>query len=49
MDQDRGQPDKRLNLNSLKIRAEVLKTKVDGAIDTLFDAFGKAETVPATT
>jgi len=44
-----GSQIKRLNLNSLKIRAEVLKTKVDGAIDTLFDAFGKAETVPATT
>lgn len=37
---------KRLNLNSTKVRAAVLGTKVDGAIDTLFDAFG---TVDATT
>lgn len=26
-----------------KVRAEVLKTKVDGALDTLFDAFGTTE------
>lgn len=38
----------RLNLNSSKVRAEVLKTKVDGAIDTLFDTFGTTETAPTT-
>lgn len=37
---------KRLNLNSPKVRAEVLRTKAEGAIDSLFEAFGTSEVVP---
>jgi adenine-specific DNA-methyltransferase len=38
-----GSQIKRLNLNSFKVRSEVLKTTVDGAINNLFDAFGTTE------
>jgi type III restriction enzyme len=38
----------RLNLNSPKVRAEVLRTKVDGATDTLFNVFGIKESILAT-
>jgi type III restriction enzyme len=41
-----GSQIKRLNLNNSKVRAEVMKTKVDGAIPSLFDAFGTVETAP---
>jgi type III restriction enzyme len=40
-----GSQMKRLNLNSTTVRSEVLKTKVDGAMDTLFEAFGTSEAV----
>ena len=41
-----GSQIKRLNLNSRRVRAEVLKTKVDGAMDTLFNVQGTAATAP---
>jgi type III restriction enzyme len=41
-----GSQIKRLNLNSPKVRAEVLRTKAEGAIDSLFEAFGTSEAVP---
>jgi len=44
-----GSQIKRLNLNNATVRAEVMKTKVDGAIDTLFDAFGSVDSSPPTT
>jgi type III restriction enzyme len=44
-----GSQIKRLNLNSTKVRAAVIATKIDGAIDTLFDAFGTLNASPAIT
>ena len=41
-----GSQIKRLNLNSSKARVEVLKIKAEGALDTLFGAFGTSEPVP---
>ena len=38
-----GSQIRRLNLNSSKVRLEVLKTKTEGAIDSLFEAFGTSE------
>lgn len=39
-------PIKRLNLNSRQVRAEVLRTNVEGAIDTLFNVPVNAATAP---
>lgn len=44
-----GSTIKRLSLNSQNVRTKVLATNVDSAIDTLFDAFGTAETASAVT
>ena len=41
-----GSQIKRLNLNTKNVRERVLATKVDGAIDTLFNAHGTTETAP---
>lgn len=43
-----GSQIKRLDLTKKSIRDKVLATLVDGAIDTLFNAFGTTETAPAT-
>ncbi len=40
-----GSQIKRLNVNSPQVRANVLATNVDSAIDSLFDAFGTAEAI----
>lgn len=40
-----GSQIKRLNVNSAQVRARVLATNVDSAIDSLFEAFGTAEPV----
>ncbi len=42
-----GSQIKRLNVNSALVRANVLATNVDSAIDSLFEAHGTAEVTPA--
>lgn len=44
-----GSQIKRLNVNSTQVRAKVLATNVDSAIDSLFEAHGTVEAVPAST
>ncbi len=41
-----GSQIKRLNLNNRNVRACVLATNVDGALDTLFNSVGTAENIP---
>jgi len=41
-----GSQIKRLNVNSAQVRAKVLATNVDGAIDSLFEAYGTTEAAP---
>jgi type III restriction enzyme len=41
-----GSQIRRLNLNVGKVRSEVLKAKIDGAIESLFDTLGTTETAP---
>jgi type III restriction enzyme len=40
-----GSQIKRLNVNSAQVRTKVLATNVDGAIGTLFEAFGSSEAI----
>jgi hypothetical protein len=42
-----GSQIKRLNVNSTQVRAKVLATNVDSAIDSLFNAHGTMEGAPA--
>jgi type III restriction enzyme len=44
-----GQQISRLNVNSQNVRAKVVATNVDSAIDSLFSAFGTSEAAPAST
>jgi len=44
-----GSQIKRLRLDSQQVRAQVLATNVDNAIDTLFDTYGTSETAPVST
>ena len=41
-----GSQIKRLNLSSSKVRAEVLKTNTEGALDSIFEASGTSEAAP---
>lgn len=43
-----GSQIKRLNVNSAQVRANILSTNVDSAIDSLFEAHGTTEAAPAT-